>query len=185
MFIYCFWLFGGLLFPFTDYFLKYISSKQTFQFFFRLLLWGMLLKQRKETVRLSFAALCCPVASSKASDLLFSAQVLWCLGRSADKEGTVAGNILYLTTFLSNKQNSKGFRNYSLVSWIKCWWYQLFLSVFISLLFPKHTQKSFMVFLLAGELFVSRLRQVVWMGNQIWGYSLSFLTFCKEKSPFG
>lgn len=47
--------------------------------------------------------------------------------------------------------------------------------------FTPKAHESFMVYLLARELLVSRMRQVMWMGNQIWHYSLSFLTFCKEK----
>lgn len=48
-----FW--GAYCFLFTDYLLRHISSKQTCQFFFRLLLWNMWSRQRKETVRLPFA----------------------------------------------------------------------------------------------------------------------------------
>lgn len=57
------------------------------------------------------------VAKSKASDLLFSVQVLRCLGRSTAKEKPITGSFLYLIIFQS--ANSKILQKYSLLFWKK------------------------------------------------------------------
>lgn len=170
---------------FTDYFLSYISFKKSSSSFSDCFFEVMWSRQRKETLRLWFTALCCAVVISKASDFLFSAQALWCLGRSAAEEGTLTGNICTILHFSPTNKTKIASET---VPWCPQENVDDISSFYQSLLvfYSQSTcKKSFIVFLLVGEFYVSRTRQVVWTENQIWGYRLSFLTFFKERSPFG
>lgn len=113
-------------------FLKsYLSKKKSSSSFsdcFFEVIWS---RQRKETLRLWFTALCCAVAISKASDFLFSAQALWSLRRSAAKEGTVTGNICTILHFSPTNKTKIASKT---IPWCPQWNVDDISSLYLSLL---------------------------------------------------